>query len=248
MFRRCLLQAAVGFIFFILAVVSLTAYGQQTTTPESMVLTVFPDGAADVEYRVVVDQNAPRITLPLIGASYDNIIVADGDGRPLDFRLDQNNITVDTIGEAAVTVTYTTHGLTTATGALWTIALDSPVAFTVVFLGGATIVSVDQPPIGVNLCGTGALACDTTLTMPAGHSEISYILAASINGQSALPLSKTTSSSSPTSSPQQQGSFLLIFASIGIVAVATIVGLVIHKKRSESKYAKAAEILRPKDA
>lgn len=226
-----------------LAFLSLTVYGQQTVTPESVVLSVFPDGAADVEYRVAVDQNAPRITLPLIGNNYESLLVIGGDGRPLDFRIDQNAVTVDTIGEASVAVTYTSQGLAAVSGALWTVIVDSPAAFTVIFPGGATIVSVDQPPLSINLCGTGALACETTLTMPAGHSEISYTLASGNNGQdtSTTPNSLNPSTlQSPAKTAgsvslfQQPGYFQLVLVIVGIIAVAAIVGGVIYRRRKHS--------------
>ncbi len=212
-------------------------------TPESVVLTVFSDGAADVEYRVAVDQNAPRITLPLIGNNYESLIVTGGDGRPLDFRLDRNGVTVDTIGEASVTVAYTSQGLAAVSGALWTAIVDSPVAFTVIFPGGATIVSVDQPPISINLCGTGVKACDTTLTMPAGHSEISYTLAAGINGQgtsstpsSLNPLPRQSAAKTAGSAIlfQQPGYLQLVSVLVGILVVAAIVGGVIYRRRKHS--------------
>ena len=216
-----------GILLSLLLTASQTTYGLESVTPQSIVLTVFQDGAAVIDYRVAVDQSAPRVTFMLIGSNYDNVVVNSADGRPLDFRLDQNFITVDTVGEPSVIVTYTSLGLAKPSGALWTIVLDSPAPFRIIFPQEATIISVNQPPLDATAEETSA-----ALTMPTGHSEISYTLAKGASGLDTFsPAARQPSG--PISLPLQQGPLQLILVLAAILVVAAIIGVNISKRRKQ---------------
>lgn len=237
--RRVPFLAVSALIFFMLAL-SQTTYGLDATN-ENILLTVFQDGAADVEYNAAADPNAPRKTLTLIGNSHDNLLVTGHDGSPLDFSLDRNVLTVDTLGESSVTITYTSRELATLSGALWTIILNSPTSATIVLPQGTTIISVGQPPIAINECDTSPYyRCATTLTMPAGNNEISYILAVKA-GDSSISSPSSQSNNRPSSTRgagldsllQQQGYLPLVLVLVGVAAV--VGGVAVWKKRRKGQ-------------
>ena len=136
-------------------------------TVSSLVLTVYPDGYVKVEYEILPNDYSSQIELPLIGKHYENIIVEDENGNPLDFRL-ENGILFIYPGDAEfVTVSYYTPDLTSKEGIVWTVNVSSGVPFEVVLPEGTVVVDLSDVPLEIN---------GTSITMPPGNQSISYVL------------------------------------------------------------------------
>ena len=87
------------------------ASAQETVKPETLTLTVYPDGIVYVDYRVTVDPSYPRVNITVFGKTTENLIVTDGEGYPLDYTLMDDVMTVDSLGVYEVKISYTTKDL-----------------------------------------------------------------------------------------------------------------------------------------
>lgn len=154
-----------------LSALTIPAQAQQPYTPRDLVLTVYADGVVQVEYSIEVDVSFARITVALFGTIFENLVVADQDGLPLDYFLVEGGITVDTLGASAAKITYFTADLTDKSGRMWILTADTPALTTIVLPPEATIISLNQLPTAI-----GSLGDKPLLTMPPGPQEIAYTL------------------------------------------------------------------------
>ncbi|NJE75842.1 winged helix-turn-helix transcriptional regulator [Thermococcus sp. ES12] len=138
----------------------------------SLVLTVYDDGYVKVEYEILPEEYSSQIELPLLGGHYENVIVEDGNGNPLNFRLENGSILVYS-GEAdIVRVSYYTPDLTVKEGIVWTLHVETNDSFTVVLPENAIVVDLSDIPLEI---------AGNSITMPPGNQSVSYTL----NGRAA---------------------------------------------------------------
>ena len=142
-------------------------------TPSSLIVIVYSDGIVGVEYHVESDPTAVRVSMPLFGSTFTDLLVVNQDGLPLVTTQLGSTITVDSLGASRLTLTYSTQELTSKLGILWTLNVTSPVNLDVLLPSGATIVSISQIPLRVE-----TISEHPSVTMPPGVDSVSYVVSA----------------------------------------------------------------------
>lgn len=148
--------------------------------PVSLVATVYPDGVVGVEYSVDTDPLAVRVTVPLFGTDFPDLLVVNQDGLPLVTAQAGSDITIDSLGATSIVITYSTQELTSKLGTLWTLNVTSQTNLEVWLPTGATIVSMSQMPLGVTTIG-GRIQ----VIMPPGANSVSYVVSSSVTREAA---------------------------------------------------------------
>ena len=136
-------------------------------TASSLVLTVYDDGYVKVEYELLPEEYASQIELPLIGDHYENIIVEDEDGNPLNFLLENGSLLIYSGDAGIVKVSYYTPDLTAKEGMVWTLHVATNDSFTVVLPEDAIVVDLSDIPLEI---------AGNSITMPPGSQSVSYTL------------------------------------------------------------------------
>jgi uncharacterized membrane protein len=158
---------------FLLILSTFNEAWAQDYTPESLLVTLFTDGKALIEYRLLTDVTVPTISVPLFGTIFEQIIVIDDRNQPVDNRIDSNNLVVDTFGASNVLITYTAPDLVSKTGRLWTFVIDSPIDISIKLPRDSTIIGMNQIPSSIR-----PSVDEYLVVMPSGHTEISYVIGA----------------------------------------------------------------------
>ncbi len=149
-------------------IVALTLLqGVSAYTVSSLVLVVYSDGYVKVEYELLPEEYSTQIELPLLGDHYENVIVEDEDGNPLDFRLENGTLFIYQGNAELVRVSYYTPDLTSKSGIVWTVNVSTEVPFDVVLPNDTIIVDLSDIPLQIN---------GTAITMPPGNQSVSYII------------------------------------------------------------------------
>ncbi len=143
-------------------------------TPQRLVVTVYADGSAGVVYGIDVDPTLVRVSVPLFGSTFTDLLVVNENGLPLVTSESTSNVTVDALGASKLTFTYSTSELTSKVGMLWTLNMTSPTNLVVLLPTGATIVSLSQIPLDVKTVNERS-----QITLPPGSDSISYVISAS---------------------------------------------------------------------
>jgi uncharacterized membrane protein len=152
-------------------------------TPERLFLTVYADGKVDVEYVAFVDSSLASVEIPLLGVLYENLLVVNEGGLPLDYSILDGKVVVYTLGSWKLEFSYTTPDLTSKVGRVWALRITSPIEFMVKLPADATIVALSTAPTSI-----GVVDGHHFLTMPAGEQEISYIVGVIGSKERALAL------------------------------------------------------------
>ncbi|WP_455278329.1 helix-turn-helix transcriptional regulator [[Eubacterium] cellulosolvens] len=161
---------------------SLTSVqAQQNYVPRELVLTVYADGVVMVEYYVGLDVKYPRIQVVLFGDIYEDLIIEDSNGIPLDYSLIENGVNVVSLGASSARITYFTSDITNKSARVWDLSLNSPINCSVVLPAAATIISLNQVPLTITVIDS-----KTLLIMPEGFLEISYLLGVAGTRENAL--------------------------------------------------------------
>ncbi len=142
-------------------------------TPVSLIAIVYVDGVVGVQYVVDVSPTQARVTVPLFGSTFSDVLIVNTEGLPLVYTQSGSSVTVDTLGAARMTTTYTTQDLTSKAGTIWTLNVTSPTNLAVNLPAGATIVSLNQIPLDVR-----TVDGHPYVVLPAGDNSVSYVLSA----------------------------------------------------------------------
>lgn len=145
----------------------------QDYTPESLLITLFSDGKALIEYKLSTDVTVPTISVPLFGTTLEQLIVVDDENQLVDNRIEGTDLVMDTFGASGVVITYITSDLVNKTGRLWTFSIDSPVDVSIKLPSESVIIGLNQIPISIKSDPT---ANQYLMVMPAGHTEVSYVI------------------------------------------------------------------------
>ncbi|AFL94326.1 hypothetical protein CL1_0111 [Thermococcus cleftensis] len=155
----------VGKITVLLMAVLLLTPWTSAYSVSSLVLTVYEDGYVKVEYEITPEDYESQIGLPLPGGHYENFIVEDSWGNPVNFKLNNDTLIVYPGGASVVRVSYYTPDLTSKRGIVWTLQLNSSYSFTVVLPEGAVVVDLSEVPLEI---------AGSSITMPPGNQSVSY--------------------------------------------------------------------------
>ncbi len=138
-------------------------------SPNTLFLTIYDDGSTVVEYSLNVDSTVPRITVPLLGQLYMDMIVTNGQDILLDYLVIDGAATIDTLGAEDVNILYVALDLIDKEGAIWTLNIETPIIFSVKFPQDATIIGMSSIPISITSADNQYI-----LTMNSGHQSVSY--------------------------------------------------------------------------
>ncbi len=142
-------------------------------TPVSLTATVYVDGIVGVEYVVDVNPTQARVTVPLFGSTFSDLLIVNTEGLPLVSTQSGSPVSVDTLGAARMTATYTTQDLTSKAGIIWTLNVTSPTNLIINLPVGSTIVSLNQIPLDVR-----TVDGHPYIVLPAADNSVSYVLSA----------------------------------------------------------------------
>ena len=164
-------------LFIVVSIIAIVAFFTETTTAESLFavestnLTVYRDGLVHVKQTLNVNELAPDVTLSLVSASNENILVLDENQMAVDYEMVGSNLTVFTLGAEHVFVEYDTASITKKEAEVWTLILDNPYNLTVFLPQNSTIIYLSEMPTAIDASGTGI-----ALSLHPSYWEISYIL------------------------------------------------------------------------
>lgn len=154
-------------------------------TPTRLFFTVYSDGVVSVDYTLDVDPTLVKVSIPLLGSLFRDVLVVDQDGIPLDYSASGSAMVVDNLGSTSVAIAYTTPDLTSKIGSLWVFNASSPATSSIILPLGATVTSFSSVPLEV-----GTLNNRPYISMPAGQTEVEYILGVVGTKEHALVLLK----------------------------------------------------------
>ncbi|MBN1244720.1 hypothetical protein JXA31_03915 [Candidatus Bathyarchaeota archaeon] len=231
---RRAISAGMAILMLLSFATATTVVAQSLFEVESIDLTVYRDGLVHVTQTIIVDELAPDITLPLLSASVENVIVLDESQLVVDYEINGGNLTVFTLGAERVLVEYDTIALTEKEAEVWTLVADNPYTLTAFLPQNATVVYLSSMPTAIDTSGTGI-----KLSLYPGQWEISYVLPL-------LPDDGTEDNGAPwTTFPLEY----LIIAIAAVTAVVLSVILIIRRRKGPNvkKTVKAYPQLKKED-
>jgi uncharacterized membrane protein len=132
-------------LFLVLALICPPAFSEEAT-PETLLLTVYPDGFVFVDYTLLVDSTFPTQNITVFGQVLEDLLVAGKDGLPLDYSIGNNTISVYSLGTDEIKLAYLTQDLTSKDGRYWTLTIEAPVSTQILLPEETTIISLNQVP------------------------------------------------------------------------------------------------------
>ncbi|RJS94185.1 hypothetical protein CW705_00710 [Candidatus Bathyarchaeota archaeon] len=163
-----------GLIILVMMSMSVSAYVKAEDfgfNIESVNLMVYRDGLVHVTQIMRVNETISQITLPLLSASIENILVVDENETVLDYEINDSNITIFTLGATNVTLEYDTVAITSLDSGVWTLSFKGPYNLTVMLPEDADVIFLSNVPNSIDTEGNRI-----TLSIFPGEWEISYIL------------------------------------------------------------------------
>jgi len=166
---------------------------QPSYTSRELVFTVYADGVVAVDYTADVDPTLARVNITLFGSLYQDLIVEDQDGLPLDFSAIDSGLIVDTLASTSVSFYYVTPDLTDKSAQIWVFSVSTNISSSVLLPEGSTIVGINVDPLTMS-----SLDGRPVLTMPAGEVEVTYTVGIVGTREHALALIKDAESTIET--------------------------------------------------
>jgi len=143
----------------------------EETTPETLFLTVYPDGFVFVDYKLLVDPTFPTQNITVFGQVFEDLLVVNREGLPLDYSLSNSTISVYSLGTDEIEVTYLTQDLTSKEGRFWTLNITAPITTVIILPEETTIISLNQVPETIETRDNRV-----ELQMNASLIEITYVI------------------------------------------------------------------------
>ena len=258
MHPRISLTAAGLLLVFIIAGTNLGP-ASAATTPVSYVqatsINVSAEGDATINQTLLMPQNTTEVTIPLLSAQVGDILAIDEAGTPVSYEISGANITIYTLGDSFIDLTYYTSSLTTKQGSVWTVdytwgsnsTLELPPQSTILSLSSAPLSASNQGGVPVLVLGPGTWDVSYGLPIAVSQSQTSTSKsgtgsASSTGASSAVSSVASSTSSSSGSSQTTAGTATLILAALVLAAATGFLAL----RRTRSVAANPAA-LRPDD-
>lgn len=140
-------------------------------TIESTSLQIYRDGLTIVKQTLTVEEFYPQIIVPLLSSSVENLIIIDQNQKPVDYEINNHNLTVFTLGSTQISIEYETLALTNKEAEVWSINIDSQFDTTICLPKNSTVVYLSEMPTAID-----TLDNVITFTLHPNQWEISYIL------------------------------------------------------------------------
>jgi uncharacterized membrane protein len=142
----------------------------EETTPETLLLTVYPDGFVSVDYTLQVDPTFPTQNITAFGQVLEDLLIVDNDGLPLDYSISNGTISVYSLGTDKIKLSYLTQDLTSKEGRYWTLTIDAPVNTRIILPAETTIISLNKVPEIIETSDNRV-----ELLMNSGLTEVTYV-------------------------------------------------------------------------
>lgn len=159
------------FTLFVLLTTTSQQVFSQEVTPESLVLTVYPDGFVFFDFALLVDPTFPTQNITVFGQVLEDLLVVDGNGLPLGYSLNGSTLSVYNLGTNEIDITYLTQDVTSKEGKYWTLTLDAPINTRIILPVEATIISLNKVPEMIETNNN-----KVTLLMTSGLIEVTYVI------------------------------------------------------------------------
>jgi len=143
----------------------------EETTPETLLLTVYPDGFVFVDYTLQVDPTFPTQNITVFGQVLEDLLIVDNDGLPLDYSIGNCTISVYSLGTDKIKLAYLTQDLTSKEARYWTLTIDAPMNTRIILPVEATIISLNQVPEMIETSDNRV-----ELLMNASLIEVTYVI------------------------------------------------------------------------
>jgi uncharacterized membrane protein len=143
----------------------------EETTPETLLLTVYPDGFVFVDYTLQVDPTFPTQNITAFGQVLEDLLIVDNDGLPLDYSISNGTISVYSLGADKIKLSYLTQDLTSKEGRYWTLTIDAPVNTRIILPVETTIISLNKVPEMIETSGNRV-----ELLMNSSLIEVTYVI------------------------------------------------------------------------
>jgi uncharacterized membrane protein len=143
----------------------------EETTPETLLLTVYPDGFVFVDYTLQVDPTFPTQNITAFGQVLQDLLIVDNDGLPLDYSISNGTISVYSLGADKIKLSYLTQDLTSKEGRYWTLTIDAPVNTRIILPVETTIISLNKVPEMIETSGNRV-----ELLMNSSLIEATYVI------------------------------------------------------------------------
>jgi hypothetical protein len=171
--------AAVILFLQILILDTSIVWTEDVITSKEISFNIYLDKSTLVTYTVIAPPSQVKVTIPLPGSSYSDVLVSDIDSAPLRFNVTQDSISVLTLGTSSISVTYLTTTLVSSMGGLMTFNVTTNIPLTIILPKSSTIISTNVAPLEIT--SKDQL---TTLVLPAGNLSLVFTSQSSpSNGQ-----------------------------------------------------------------
>jgi len=203
-------------VMALLAFASATGDAQSLFEVESVDIIVYRDGVSHVTQTVTVDELTPEITLPLFSSSIENVIVLDEVELTIDYEINEEGLTIFTLGAESISVEYDTIALTSKEAEVWTLVTNNLYTSSVFLPQNSTVIYLNMMPIAIDTSGTRL-----KLSLYPGQWEISYV----------LPLTSTDEIDGNGASNTTISIYYLIATTITLVAVVFSTIFIIRRRK-----------------
>jgi uncharacterized membrane protein len=143
-------------------------------TIESTNLQIYRDGLVNIEQTLIVEELYPQITVPLFSSSVENLIVIDQNQKPVDYEINNYNLTVFALGSTQIFIKYDTMTLTNKDSEVWSINIINQYDTIICLPKNSTVVYLSEMPTAIDTQDN-----IITFTLFPNQWEISYILSPS---------------------------------------------------------------------
>jgi len=154
--------------FVLLTLCSFVQYA--IGSPKVLDFTIYADGTTHVFYQTDVDSQSPDFTLNLYSKNIENLVVQDENGTLLSSKVNENVVTVETLGSSIIKVDYDTQDLISKNGKTWTFHVDSPIDYSILLPKNTVIVGMTSSPLNMQVIDD-----QSSISLPSGSSEINYV-------------------------------------------------------------------------
>lgn len=144
---------------------------QDNFTIQSTSIEVYRDGLTHITQLLTVDELKPQITITLLSASIENLVVLDANNIAIDFEVSGSNLNIFTFGATQITIEYDTVSLTSKQAEVWSIIVNNPYNLTLFLPENSTIIYLNHVPTQIN-----TETNKVSLMISPNQWEISYII------------------------------------------------------------------------
>jgi uncharacterized membrane protein len=150
------------------------SFAQQGFIIETTTLQIYRDGLATLKQTLDVEELYPQITIPILSPSIENIIVLDQNQRAVDYEINEQNLTVFSLGATHISLEYDTFALTNKDAEVWSIIVDIQYEVLISLPKNSTVVYLSEMPTAIDTQENVI-----TFTLYPNQWEVSYLLSPS---------------------------------------------------------------------